>query len=187
MQNRQLKFESSARLSELKPAETLKRIGLMDSHILCDIGAGSGIFTLPGAKMTQNTVYALEKSEEMLSIIRDKIRNENISNITLIKVEDERFAIADHSVDLALLVTVLHEITDKSVFLTEIKRILKDTGKLAIIEFHKQETPMGPPVDHRISKDETQRELEAVGLKKLDFYDLGDNYYCMIFGKRTEA
>lgn len=187
MQNRQLKFESSARLSELKPAETLKRIGLMDSHILCDIGAGSGIFTLPGAKMTQNTVYALEESEEMLSIIRDKIRNENISNITLIKVEDERFAIADHSVDLALLVTVLHEITDKSVFLTEIKRILKDTGKLAIIEFHKQETPMGPPVDHRISKDETQRELEAVGLNKLDLYDLGDNYYCMIFGKRTES
>ncbi|KOA20039.1 hypothetical protein CLHOM_16040 [Clostridium homopropionicum DSM 5847] len=37
--------------------------------------------------------------------------------------------------------------------LNEIKRILKVNGKLLTIEFHKEKTPMGPLVDHRISEE----------------------------------
>jgi len=68
MDNKQMKFENPVRIKELKPIETLIRIGLKENHVVCDIGAGSGIFTIPASMITKNKVYALEINDAMLSI-----------------------------------------------------------------------------------------------------------------------
>ncbi|MDX9872724.1 MAG: methyltransferase domain-containing protein [Clostridia bacterium] len=183
MQNKQLKFENPVRLAELNPTGTLQRIGLQDSHTLCDIGAGSGIFTLPAAQATKEKVYALELSAEMLSLIGDKAKAEGITNIELVKVEGETFDLADNTMDIALMVTVLHEIKNKEALLTEIRRILKMEGRLAIIEFHKRETPMGPALSHRMEKEELPDLLPSAGFREMESFDLGDNFYCGIYKK----
>lgn len=176
-----MKLENPMRLKELEPMNTLKKIGLQENHIVCDIGAGSGIFTIPAAMITSSKVYALEISDEMLSIIGEKAKDQGVSNIELIKVQDEHFDVLDDSIDIALLVTVLHEIPNKTVFLKEIKRILKDNGKISVIEFHKRETPMGPPVEHRMDKNDVIARLKNSGFIVEDEFDLGDNLYCLVF------
>ena len=181
MNNKQMKLESPVRIQELNPIETLKKIGLQEDHTLCDIGAGSGLFTIPAAKLTTQKVYALEINDEMLSIIREKAKTQGLTNIETIKVTGDHLDIVDNSIDIALLVTVLHEIQNKTILIEEIKRLLKDNGKIAVLEFHKRETPMGPPVNHRLGKDETTALLTKAGFVfDLDF-DLGDNYYCLVF------
>ena len=137
MNQLQMKLENPTRMEELKPEDTLRRIGLQGNHVLSYIGAGSGIFAIPAAKITSNTVYALDINVEMLSLINDKAKQEGITNIETIKVEDDHLSIEDHSTDIAILVTVFHEIENKSHFLSEAKRILKGDGKIAVIEFHK--------------------------------------------------
>ncbi|WP_066640126.1 class I SAM-dependent methyltransferase [Desulfolucanica intricata] len=186
MQSKQLKLENPLRLSELNPSETLQKIGLLDSHVVCDIGAGSGVFTLPAARITKNKVYALEISDEMLSVIGHKAKAEGNTNIELVKVKDDIFSLSDHSIDIALMVTVLHEIKDKVVILAEVKRILNDDGRLAIIEFHKKETPLGPPPGHRMGKDETINTLNCSDFIEFNRFDLADNFYCLVF-KRNKA
>ena len=181
MLKEQMKLENPARLEELKPHETLIRIGLQNNHIVCDIGAGSGVFTLPAAEITRNIVYALEINEDLLSVIGRKAQDRGIQNIELIKVANDNLAIKDSSVDLTLLVTVLHEITTPAILLNEVKRILKDQGKLAIIEFHKRDTPMGPPLAQRIGKDEAKNLLVDLGFKISCEFDLGENVYCLVF------
>lgn len=181
MNNKQLKLENPTRLEELKPMNTLKKIGLQENHIVCDIGAGSGIFTIPAAMITRNKVYALEISDEMLSIIGEKAKVLGVTNIELIKVKDEHFNVLDDSIDIVLMVTVLHEIPNKTVFLEDVKRILMNQGKLAVIEFHKRETPMGPPVEHRIGKNVVIETLNNSGFLVDDEFDLGDNLYCLVF------
>jgi len=181
MHNKQLKFENPIRLSELNPSETLQKIGLMDDHTVCDIGAGSGIFTLPAAKATKNKVYALELSDEMLTIIGNKAKSEGISNIELVKVDSETLNLADDSFDIAIMVTVLHEIKNKTAMLMEIRRILNTDGRLVIIEFHNRETPMGPALSHRIGKDELLETLNSTGFSEIESFDLGDNFYCSVF------
>ena len=145
MNNKQIKLENSARLEALRPTETLNRIGIHQNDTICDIGAGSGVFTLPAAAMTKKTVFALDMDEEMLAEIRKKAKNEGIQNIELIKVFDDHFAVPDNMIDIILMVTVLHEITNTGVFLEEAKRLLKRHGKIALIEFHKYTTKMGAP------------------------------------------
>lgn len=181
MNNKRMKFENPVRLEELQPAATLEKIGLRDNDILCDIGAGTGIFAIPAAKMTKNKVYALEINEDMLALMAEKARAENIGNLHLLKTEDEHLTLEDNTADIVLLVTVLHEIKNKLIFINEIKRILKRQGKVAIIEFHKRQTPMGPPEAHRLGQHEASELLESQGFKTVQDFALGDNFYCLIF------
>jgi ubiquinone/menaquinone biosynthesis C-methylase UbiE len=177
------KLENPKRIAELRPEETLKKVGLQENHVLCDVGAGSGIFTIPAAKITKNIVYALEINPEMLLLIEEKAKNAGLSNIQTVKVANNQFNLEKDSVDIVLMVTVLHEINDKPVILEQIKKILKDDGKLVIIEFHKQDTSMGPPAAHRLSQAEVRDLCETRGLAIRERFVLGDNFYCLVFTK----
>ena len=79
------------------------------------------------------------------------------------------------------MVTVLHEIEDKSTMLQEIRRILKPEGRVAIIEFHKKESQMGPKTSYRISLEEVEQMGTQERLNKIDEFSLGDNFYCITF------
>jgi Methylase involved in ubiquinone/menaquinone biosynthesis len=177
----QEKLENPARLAELNPEETLKRIGLKNGETVCDIGAGSGIFTIAAARLTDSPVYALDINEELLKVIRDKAGQKKLGNVLASRVNGYQYDIAGGSVDLAMLVTVLHEIEEKDDLLNEIKRILKKTGKLAVIEFHKAKTPLGPPEGPRIAREEVLSLCSGHGLLAKDAFDLGDNMYCIVF------
>lgn len=182
MNRMQMKLENPERMEELNPDGTLRRIGLQEHHVFSDIGAGSGIFTIPAAKITSRTVFALDIKEDMLTLINEKANFEGIKNIKTVKAEDNGFNIDSNTVDIAILVTVLHEIEEKSAFLAEISRILNDSGKIAVIEFHKRVTPMGPPVTHRLGKDDVIACFEEIGFAPCDQFDLGENFYCVVFG-----
>lgn len=181
MHQKQLKLENPARISELNPGNTLKLIGLKKGLNLCDIGAGTGIFTIPAAQLTDSKVYALEISDEMLAIIEEKAKTNGLNNIETMKVSDNSFGLMDNCIDIAIMVTVLHEIHPAEEFLSEIKRILKRDGIIAVIEFHKRETPMGPTVDQRMSKEEVIDKLGKAGFKVRNDINLGDNFYCLAF------
>ncbi|WP_018306909.1 class I SAM-dependent methyltransferase [Desulfitobacterium hafniense] len=186
MNKQQNKLENPKRLEELNPKVTLERIGFKENYVLCDIGAGSGVFTIPAAKMTENVVYALEANPEMLKIIEGKANDEMITNINYIYVDSDHFNIKAKSVDVVLLVTVLHEIEGISSFMKEVERLLNDYGKIAVIEFHKRETPMGPPISHRISKEEVLAALHDIDFESQDDFELGDNFYCITFTRKSK-
>lgn len=180
MSHKQNKLENPERLAELSPQETLKKIGINEHDVICDIGAGSGIFTIPAAKVTNNTVYALDINNELLEIIKQKAKREKLSNIKTMKVIGDYYDIEADTVDFVILVTVLHEIENKDLILTEIKRIIKSAGKLAIVEFQKQQTRMGPPVSKRIGKGEISTLCSNYGFTQIDEFYLGNNFYCIV-------
>jgi ubiquinone/menaquinone biosynthesis C-methylase UbiE len=74
----------------------------------------------------------------------------------------------------------LHEIENKVEMLREIKRIVKEKGRLMVIEFHKRTTPMGLPLDHRIGEEYTEAICNDNGLKTVHKFDLGANFYCLV-------
>lgn len=180
MNRKVMKLETPERLRELNPQETLRRIGLGEHDAVCDIGAGTGIFTIPAAKITDNWVFALETDEAMLGVINQKLSNEKLPNVKTVRVAGDRFDMSENAVDLVILVTVLHEIENTDAFLAEIKRIIKSHGKLAVVEFHKRPTPMGAPLTLRISQDEVIKLCDGYGFIRSDEFDLGDNMYCMV-------
>ena len=177
------KFESPARLGELNPAVTLKNIGLEHGDVFCDIGSGTGIFTVEAAKITDNTVYAIDTSDDMLKITEGKCEALGLKNVMTIHPEGFSYPIADGQCDVVLLSTVIHEIDEKAALLKEIHRILAPQGKLVIIELHKRETPIGPPVGHRISEEQLQQIAEEHSFVQDSLTSLGENLYLSEFNK----
>lgn len=89
------------------------------------------------------------------------------------------------SVTFALLANVLHEIDDRKRFINEIKRILKPEGRLAVVEWKKEDMEMGPPAGHRIGFDETIRLITEEGLSIIDEMEFaGAFFYAIVFRKQ---
>jgi ubiquinone/menaquinone biosynthesis C-methylase UbiE len=159
------KQENPKRVEELSPPETLGRIGLKEDGAFCDIGAGTGIFTFAAAKRTKSDVYAVEIDDAMLQILQAKKLEKKAGNV---RVKKNIREVPSNACDVALLCTVLHELEDPEGMMSEIKRILLPGGTLAVIEFHKRRTPLGPPEARRISPDRTRKSCAAC-LRKTEY------------------
>ena len=177
MNDKVKKFENPERLKELSPKETLKKIGFKDDMCLCDIGAGTGIFSVEASKISKNDVYALDISQDMIDILNIKKSDENLVNMKVIRVETDTLPIKDNICNIAIMITVMHELENIEIMMNEIKRILKDGGKLFIVEFHKKKTPFGPPEDHRMSIEQVTKICEETGFRVEKSFDLGENFY----------
>lgn len=175
------KFESDDRLKELRPRETLKRVGFEEGMALCDIGAGTGIFSIPASEISREDIYALEKSDDMIEILEARMEEREIKNLKVEKVESHILPVADNICDLTILITVLHHIEDKKTMVDEIKRISKDQARILIVEFHKKESDIGPPIETRISKEELEEFARDNGLEIAESFDLGENLYAYVF------
>ena len=133
------------------------------------------------AEMSAKQIYALEISEPLLELLEQRIHEQNIDNIAVLKSALATLPLADNCCDIALMVTVFHELDNPALILAECKRILVSDGKLVIIEFHKRTTPMGPPVEHRISEEAVENICSACGFTADRKFMLGANFYCLVF------
>ncbi len=177
------KLENPIRLIELMPKKTLIEVGLRKGDVFCDIGAGTGVFTIEAAAITHAATYAIDTSEDMLNAVTVKARALGIENINNIKSDGFDYPIDDNSCDFVFMSSVLHEIDNKKALMNEIQRILRDDGKLIIIEFHKKATPLGPQEQHRISINETKEVVENCGFSEISIRNLGENFYLCVFIK----
>lgn len=147
------KLDNEWRRENLPAEATLLSLGLTPEDSMADIGCGIGYFTIPGAEIVNNRVFALDTSEEMLKAVNHRISFAELSNVTTLKTEEYDLKIPNDSVTFALVALVLHEIDDKERMITEIQRILKPNGRIAVLEWIKEDMEMGPPCDHRIGKE----------------------------------
>ena len=171
------KLERAERIQELNPPETLKRIGLTPGNTFCDIGAGTGIFTFAAAALTENKVYAVEISPEMLELLQSRKSERKAENVIL---ENDVKNVPDSSCDAALLCTVFHELEKPGEMLEEIRRILKPGGTLAIIEFWPKKTvQFGPPPERRWSPERLEEQLTAHRFRRTALFELGENLYTL--------
>lgn len=175
------RFEDPVRLAELDPQNTLLKAGFKDHMTLCDIGAGSGIFSFPASQISRKNVYALEIDDVMIEWIKNKRQEQNIPNLKILIVESAVLPLEDNTCDMAIMVTVFHELEDKGSMLKEIRRVLNKTGRLLVIEFHGFQTPMGPPAEYRISAEHMKEMGTDNGYTVLDEFVCGDNLYGIVF------
>ena len=182
--DKRMKLENPARVAELDPEGTLQKLGLKAGEIFCDIGAGSGLFTLPAARLTGALAYALETDEAMLALIRERADAEGL-DIRTLRVTDMGFGIPDATADIALLATVLHEIQDKHAFLINVRKLLRQNGRIAVIEFREDETPMGPRPSHRMGRECILSAMREANMELHAEHILGPNFYCIVFQKNT--
>lgn len=168
-------LESPNRYKILPPFKTLKYMCLKEDDIMIDIGCGTGYFTLPASQITgpSGKVIGVDISEEMLNELRKKINGQS-TNIELLRSDHLKLPVEDKLGTFALLANVLHESDDMLTMLRETYRVLKAGARLAIIEWEKKETPMGPPIDHRLHANEILSLVSEAGFSMAKIVPAGE-------------
>lgn len=161
-------FDSSERESWQKPDEVINFLGEIEDKTIVDVGSGSGYFSFrlvnAGAK-----VIAADIDPEFLQIIEKKQNELNIGQDKLktVRISEDNLNIDAHSADIILLVNVYHHIADRVNYFSSVNSTLKENGKIVIVDFYKKTLPVGPPKNHKISKEKVLKELKEVGYKNI--------------------
>jgi len=83
-------------------------------------------------------------------------------------------------VTYAFICTVLHEIEDMHKFLNEVKRIMAEGGRIAVVEWQKTESDWGPPLERRLDKAYVERVIKDNGFKEVAAVDINEYFYAVM-------
>lgn len=155
---------------------------------VADIGAGSGHHTIHLAKRVGDTgrIYAIDVQKDLLARIKSEAHHHKIHNIEIVWADIEKLGatrIKDNLIDRAILSNVLFQLEDKRGAVGEIKRILRQGGKLVVVDWSDSFSQLGPHKNMVISPLETVALFSAHGFEKEREFDAGSHHYGIIFKK----
>jgi len=128
-------LESADRVRGLQINRVVRNLPLDEGYTVADIGAGSGLFTIPLAERLkpEGLVYAVDIEEEFLTYVNELARRNGLTNIKTV-LADELDPKIPEPVDFVLMCDTLPYIGDKELYLKGLTRYLKPGAGIAIID-----------------------------------------------------
>jgi ubiquinone/menaquinone biosynthesis C-methylase UbiE len=173
---------------ELVDAEgILGRIGLKRDQVLLDAGCGDGYWSVAASRLVgaRGKVWAADVHRPALDALTREIFVKGLRNIhPLLADVTQTIPIATASVDVAIMVNVLHDLNEEAgaaAALTEMARLLKPGGVMLIVEFKVMEGPPGPPIEVRLSPERVEGLCAPAGFQKSQQFETGQFNYAIVF------
>ena len=119
----------------------------------------------------EGKVYAVDIQREMLQLLRQRADRFDLQNIqpVLGTIDDPK--LPRDVVDMVLMVDVYHEFSHPQSMLWEIRRSLKSTGVVALLEYREEDLSVPIKPLHKMSKRQIMKEYEANGFKLVREYN----------------
>jgi ubiquinone/menaquinone biosynthesis C-methylase UbiE len=166
-----------------KPHEVIEALALEPGEVVADIGSGSGYFTLRLAAHVgeQGRVYAVDIDPEMVRHLNQRLRDAGVRNVFTVLAEPDDPLLPDASVDKVVIVDTWHHIANHASYLAKLERVLKPGGQIVMIDFKKQDLPVGPPLSMKIARADLVRQLAEAGFKLAAEHDFLPYQYFLVF------
>ena len=181
------KLEDPERLTWLPPDEVVVSLDLRSGMRVADIGAGTGYFTIPIARVVgeSGAVYALDFQTGMLDLLGKKLLQPAApGNITVVHAAATHTTLQASCVDFVFMSNIWHELDDHALVLKETARILRPAGGVAILDWRPNVAqPPGPPLAHRIPASSVVQTLQSNGVAVERSGNVG-KYSYLVVGKR---
>jgi len=166
-----------------KPDEVVKALGLSPGQVVCDVGAGPGYFTLRLADAVgpSGHVYAVDVEAPLLVALRERLGAAR--QVTpVLSVEDDPLLPPD-ACDLVLLVDTFHHFPDGVAYLWRLASSLRPGGRIVNIDFHRRETPVGPPLAKRVAREDFLAAAASAGLSVTAEHDFLPHQYFLVLSR----
>jgi ubiquinone/menaquinone biosynthesis C-methylase UbiE len=104
-----------------------------DGEKVLDIGCGTGLLSLKFLEKAGCSITGVDSSPEMLSIFSDKIKELDLSDRIVCKLEDAKaLNFKPNTFDVVASTVTLHHLTDKFPTIKKINEVLKPEGRFVL-------------------------------------------------------
>lgn len=175
-------LEDPRRDAYQKPQEVMQALDIKQGEIIADIGAGSGYFSVRLAHHVgaNGRVYAVDISPDMIRHLQTRVRDLRLLNVSPILARPDD-PLLPEQVDRFLIVDVWHHIEKQAAYLALMKKQLKPGGQVVMIDFHKRELPVGPPLATKIAREDLLRQMRANGFQLAQEHTFLPYQYFLVF------
>ena len=179
-------LERSEREKEENVSSLIKNMKIKSNEVIADIGAGSGYHAFRIASLVTNgLVYAVDIQPEMLMAIEKTKEFKKVENIKTILGTEKTVELPKNSVDKILMVDVYHEFSFPVEMINSIKNALKPNGELFLIEYRAEDLKVPIKRIHKMTEEQTVKEMKAAGLVLKENIDNLPWQHCMVFIKNN--
>ena len=177
--------------------EIIKELKLNGDETFMDAGCGDGHNAIKILEdyNHKGTVFAVDIYDASIEDMETYKNDNNVENLINIEADITEGipGVEDGSIDVVLLVNVFHGFKasrklDEAVL--ELSRIIKDDGKIAIMDYKAWDVPNGPPTKMRSSPEDLEKLFNKHNLKKVYLNEeigedipQGKSHYLIMFKK----
>lgn len=158
-------LDRGERESEENPAKALTMLEIQPGMTVCDLGAGSGYYTVRLSRLVgpAGKVYAVDIQQRMLDLLDLRLKRQGIGNVITVRGGEQNPNLPPNSQDLILLVDVYHEFAHPQQMLRRMREALKDNGRLVLLEYRAEDPAVPIRPEHKMSIAQVRMELEPEG------------------------
>ncbi|MDO8513972.1 MAG: methyltransferase domain-containing protein [bacterium] len=168
------------------PRRNVAALGVEPGMSVADFGSGSGIYVLHIAEALENFghVYAIDVQRDLLQRVKNEAHRRGFKNVEVIWTDLEHEGaskIADGKLDLVLISNLLFQIDNKAALFHEAARILRPTGRLAVIDWRESYGGMGPQKADVVTQEKALALAHEHGFELQREFPAGAHHYGLIF------
>ena len=128
--------QEATRETQQRVVDIFKAMGVAPGSVIADVGAGQGFFTVRLSKAVGESgrVYAVDISQQALRSLRTRVEQEGLRNVQIVEGAVDDPKLPENTLDAALIVNAYHEMTEHQAMLAHLRKALKPTGRLIIVE-----------------------------------------------------
>ena len=183
-------LERTEREEEERLTLLVRSLKLKPGMTVADIGAGSGVISMLMAEqiLPDGNVMAVDIQQEMLDRLADNCKERGITNVVPVKGKIKSPNLKPGTVDLIILVDVYHEFEFPYEMTQEMSKSLKPGGRIAWVEYRKEDRTVPIKLVHKMSEAQVKREAsqEGLGLKFVETIGVLPRQHIVIFEKSNE-
>lgn len=180
-------FESAERDTWQKPDEVITHLQLRTGDVVVDIGAGTGYFTRRFATVVglRGKAIGLDIETTMVTHISNEAKKHGIANLTARQVPPNDPQLEPQSVDVVFICDTYHHLQDRVAYARLLATALKPGGRVVIVDFHKRELPIGPPVEWKLTPEAVTEEFRQAGFQLTRSVDFLPYQYFLEFSQAS--
>jgi ubiquinone/menaquinone biosynthesis C-methylase UbiE len=161
-------LSSAGRDERQKPKELVAALELKPGMVVADIGTGAGYMLpyLSEAVGTSGKIFAEDIYPDFVETAKKKAGS--LKNVEFVLGNEKATNLPPASVDVLFALDAYHHFNYPRDLLADFKLVLKNDGRLIIVEYHKNKESManGRALEHiRVGVDDAIKEIESAGWK----------------------
>lgn len=181
-------LERGSREYEERTDLLINNLPIEPDDTVVDMGAGSGYFSRRMALMVPDgEVLAVDIQQEMLDKLMTYANAVDLNNIRPVLATETDPNLPANAVDLVLLVDAYHEFSYPYEVMSAIYNSLKTGGKVVLIEYRAEDPDVPIHPAHKMTQEQSIKEMEAVGLQWVETLDILPRQHFMVFERPAEV